>query len=207
MNLPVGVVLLVLTLVNLREGRPGGTPAIGWPGLVLFSAALVLVVLGFLRSEALGWTSFPVLGMFVLGVLLLVAFAIVENRRGDAAMLDLSLLGNRTFLGLSLDAGLRLLPLTLVLFVLAAVTGGVVTRFALGLLVGTSILFIAVGMGLIVLVEPGDSWLSLLPSMIVMGIGMGITRPGPWCRSVSWNRPRRAWPPASARPSSRSVWP
>lgn len=128
-------------------------------------------------------------------------FVLVEQRRGDRAMLDLSLMRNRTFVGLSiatflsnatslaaiflevsylqnvlgyspLGAGLRLLPLTLVLFVFAAVTGGVVTRFAPGLLIGTSILFIAIGMGLIALVGPGSSWLALLPSMIVIGMGM-----------------------------------
>ena len=220
-NLPVGVVLLALTLLKLREVRPGGAPGIDWPGLVVFSAALALLVLGFLRGEALGWTSAPVLSMFVLGILLLVAFAVVEKRRGEAAMLDLSLFGNRTFLGLSLatflsnatslaaiflevsylqnvlgysalQAGLRLLPLTLVLFAFAAVTGGVVTKFAPGLLVGTSILFIAVGMGLIKLVDPGDSWLALLPSMVVMGIGMGMFNPPRSMVSVGVVEPAKA---------------
>ncbi|WNV87754.1 MFS transporter [Umezawaea sp. Da 62-37] len=220
-NLPIGVVLLALTLVKLREVRPGGAAAVDWPGLVVFSAALVLLVLGFLRGDALGWTSIPVLAMFVVGVLLLVVFAIVEKRRGDAAMLDLGLFGNRTFLGLSLatflsnatslaaifievsylqnvlgysalEAGLRLLPLTLVLFVFAAVTGGVVTKFAPGALIGTSILLIAVGMGLIALVGPDDSWLSLLPSMIVMGIGMGMFNPPRSVVSVGVVEPAKA---------------
>jgi EmrB/QacA subfamily drug resistance transporter len=220
-NLPVGVVLLVVTLLKLREVRLGGSPGVDWSGLVVFSAALVLLVLGFLRGEALGWTSVPVLAMFVFGVLLLVVFAVVEKRRGDAAMLDLSLFGNRTFLGLSLatflsnatslaaiflevsylqnvlghsalEAGLRLLPLTLTLFVFAVITGGVVTRFAPGVLVGTSILLIAVGMGLIALVDADDSWLSLLPSMIVMGIGMGMFNPPRSVVSVGVVEPAKA---------------
>ncbi|GLW89712.1 MFS transporter [Actinokineospora globicatena] len=220
-NLPVGAALLVLTLLKLREQRPGGAPGVDWPGLVVFSAALVLLVLGFLRGEALGWTSAAVLGMFAAGVVLLVVFAVVERRRGDAAMLDLGLFGNRTFLGLSLatllsnatslaaiflevsylqnvlgytalEAGLRLLPLTLVLFVVAAVTGGVVTKVAPGVLIGTSILLIAVGMGLIALVDPGDSWLSLLPSMVVMGVGMGMFNPPRSVVSVGVVAPEKA---------------
>ncbi len=205
-NLPVGVVLLVLSMSRLREMRPGASAGVDWPGLAVFSAALVLLVLGFLRGGTFGWTSTAVLSMLVAGGLLLVVFAIIEARRRDAAMLDLSLFRNRTFVGLSaatflsnatslaaiflevsylqnvlgysaLAAGLRLLPLTLVLFVVAAATGGVVTRFPPGMLLGTSILFIAVGMGLIATVSPDDSWLALLPSMIVMGIGMGMFNP------------------------------
>lgn len=220
-NLPVGVILLVVTLVKLREVRPTSAPKVDWPGLVVFSVALVLLVLGILRGEVLGWTSVPVLGMFVIGVLLLAAFVVLERRRGDAAMLDLNLFANRTFLGLSLatflsnatslaaiflevsylqnvlgysalGAGLRLLPLTLVLFAFAAVTGGVVTKFAPGALVGTSILLIAIGMGLIVLVHPDSSWLALLPSMAVMGIGMGMFNPPRSVVSVGVVEPAKA---------------
>jgi EmrB/QacA subfamily drug resistance transporter len=205
-NLPVGIVLLVLTVSRLRENRPGASVGIDWPGLVVFSAALFLVVLGFLRGGVFGWTNAAVLAMFVVGALLLVLFAVIEVRRGDAAMLDLSLFRNRTFVGVSaatflsnatslaaiflevsylqnvlgysaLEAGLRLLPLTLVLFVVAAVTGGVVGKFPPGALLGTSILLIAVGMGLIATVSPEDSWLALLPSMVVMGVGMGMFNP------------------------------
>ena len=102
-NLPIGIVLLVVSLTKVREilSEVVGA-AIDWPGLVLFSGALVLIVLGFLRGEALGWTSVAVLGMFVIGLALLVAFVFIERRRGETAMLDLSLFHNRTFVGLSL---------------------------------------------------------------------------------------------------------
>ncbi|QTJ69419.1 MFS transporter [Rhodococcus sp. ZPP] len=159
--------------------------------------------------------------MFVGGVALLLIFVLIERRRGDSAMLDLSLFRNRTFLGLSLAtflsnatslaaiflmvsyrqnvlghsalvAGLQLLPLTLVLFVFTAVTGGVVTRFAPGLLIGTAILFIAIGMALIALISPTSSWLMLLPSMIVMGVGMGMFNPPRSLVSVGVVEPAKA---------------
>lgn len=220
-NVPIGAVLLVLSAARLREVRHPAGHGLDWPGVVIFGAALVLLVLGFLRGEVVGWGSPAIVTMFVVGVLLLVVFAVVERRRGDAAMLDLSLFRKVTFVGISvatflsnatslaviflelsclqnvrgyspLGAGLRLLPLTLVLFVVAALTGGIVTKVAPGRLIGLAILFIALGMGLIALVGPTSSWTALLPGMIVMGIGMGLFNPPRSVISVGVAEPAKA---------------
>ncbi len=201
--LPVGVLLLAIGEVRLRVDRPTATTPVDWPGFVLLSACLALVVLGLLRGQALGWTSTPVLAMFAGAELLLVVFLLVERARGDKAMLELALFGNRTFLGVSLvtllssaislaavflevlhlqnvlghsplGAGLRLFPLTLTLIATTAVTRRIGTRFPPGVVVGTSTLLITIGAGLITLVGPDSTWAALLPSMIVLGAGMGI---------------------------------
>jgi hypothetical protein len=77
----------------------------------------------------------------------------------------------------ALGAGLRMLPLTLTLFIVAGLTGAIAGKVAPGLLVGLSIAFIAAGIGLIAVVHPSSSWTALVPSMIVMGIGMGTFNP------------------------------
>jgi EmrB/QacA subfamily drug resistance transporter len=220
-NVPIGIILLVLSVLRLREVRHPAGRGVDWPGVVIFGAALVLLVLGFLRGEVVGWGSPAIVTMFVVGVVLLVLFTALERRRGDAAMLDLSLFRKVTFVGISvatflsnatslaaifielsylqnvlgyspLGAGLRLLPLTLVLFVVAAITGGIVTKVAPGRLIGLAILFIAIGMGLIALIGPASSWIALLPSMIVMGIGMGLFNPPRSVISVGVAEPAKA---------------
>ncbi|HVK19967.1 MAG TPA: MFS transporter [Actinokineospora sp.] len=220
-NVPIGIVLLVLSALRLRETRAPGGHGVDWLGVVLFGVALALIVLGFLRGETLGWGSAAVVSMFVAGLVSLIAFVVVERGRGDAAMLDLSLFRNVTFVGISaatflsnatslaaifievsylqnilgyspLEAGIRLLPLTLVLFVVAAITGGIVGKVAPNILIGLSIALIAAGMGLIVLVEPSSSWTALLPSMVVMGVGMGMFNPPRSIVSVGVAEPAKA---------------
>jgi Na+/melibiose symporter-like transporter len=189
--------------------------------MVSFGAGLALVVLGFLRGEASGWTSGPIITSFLLGLALLVAFVVIERRLGAAAMFDLSLLRNRTFSGVCVatllsnatslsavfleisyvqnvlgyspwETGLRFMPMMLTLFVVAGATGSLLNKVAPGVLIGLSIAFIAVGIGLVTLVEPGSSWTALLPSMFVTGIGMGLFNPPRAAVTVGVVEPHRA---------------
>lgn len=205
-NVPIGVLVLGLSAVRLRESRAPSAHGIDWLGMIAFSAALALLIIGFLRGEALGWTSPPIMALLGGSIAILIGFVAIQKRLGQRAMLDLSLFQIGTFsavcvatlisnatslaaiflevtylqnvLGYSpLAAGVRVLPLTLTLFVVAAMTGPAVNKVSPGILLGASIGLIAAGMGLITLIEPGSSWTSLLPSMIVMGIGMGLFNP------------------------------
>jgi EmrB/QacA subfamily drug resistance transporter len=205
-NVPVGALVLGLSATRLRESRSPSSHPIDWLGMFVFSVGLVLMVFGFLRGEALGWTSTPILGLLGGSVAILFVFVAIQWRRGERAMLDLSLFRISTFsavclatlisnatslaaiflevtylqnvLGYSpLAAGIRVLPLTLTLFVVAAMTGPAVNKVSPGILLGSSIGLIAIGMALIALIDPGSSWTALLPSMIVMGVGMGLFNP------------------------------
>ncbi|HET7505108.1 MAG TPA: MFS transporter [Kofleriaceae bacterium] len=205
-NVPIGVVVIAISVARLRESRSPVDHGIDWLGMVTFTAALALLVFGILRGEALGWASAPILELLGGSVVMLIVFVAIQQRRRERAMLDLTLFRISTFsavclatlisnatslaaiflevtylqnvLGYSpLAAGIRLLPLTLTLFVVAAMTGPAVNKVSPGVLLGASIGLIAAGMGLILLIEPGSSWTALLPSMIVMGVGMGLFNP------------------------------
>jgi EmrB/QacA subfamily drug resistance transporter len=206
LNVPIGVLAATAGMLRLRESKSPAQHRVDWPGMVLFAAALASLVFGFLRGESSGWTSAPILGAFIGGVLLLAAFVLVEYRRGPAALLDLSLLRNPTFAGvcaatllsnatslaaifLQIDyvenvlgygpqaTGLRFLPMTLTLFVVAAVSGGALAKVPPGRVIGTSIALIGIGMGLFRLVGADSGWTVMLPSLIVTGIGMGLFNP------------------------------
>ncbi|MFD3542275.1 MFS transporter [Streptomyces sp. NPDC058662] len=205
-NVPIGVIALAIGALRLRESRSPHAHGIDWLGMAVFGAALTLLILGFVRGEAEGWSSTPILAMFTGAVVLLIAFVVIERRLGEAAMLDLSLLRIPTFagvcaatflsnattlaavflqisymqnvLGLSpWDTGLRFLPMMVTMFLIAAASGNLVNNIAPGLLLGVSLALCAIGMGLIALVEPDSSWTALLPSLIVTGIGMGLFNP------------------------------
>lgn len=220
-NVPIGVLVLTASVLRLRESRDDKQSGIDWPGMLIFTTALTLLVIGFQYGESQDWTSPEILSSFIGGAVLLVVFVVIEHQRGDGAMLDLSLFQNTTFKGISaatllsnatslaaiflvvsylqnilgyspLQAGIRLMPLTLILFIVAALTGNLMNNISPGKLVGVSISFIAVGMGLITLVNPDSSWTALLPSMVVMGIGMGIFNPPRAAVSIGVAEPAKA---------------
>ncbi|WP_306323705.1 MULTISPECIES: MFS transporter [unclassified Streptomyces] len=220
-NVPIGVAALLLGAWRLRESRDPRPYGIDWPGFATFSAALTLIILAFLRGESDGWTSPRIIGMFVLGVVLLEVFSLLERRRGDAAMLDMSLLRISTFNGTSIAAfianatvlsaiflqgsymqnvlghspwstGVRFLPLTLTLFLAAAVTGFLTTSVPPRLLVGLSLTFISAGLFLVTRVDAGSDWTALLPSMVVSGIGMGMFNPPRASLSIGVAEPAKA---------------
>ncbi|MFJ9724881.1 MFS transporter [Streptomyces sp. NPDC101209] len=220
-NVPVGLVALAISLLRMREWHPETAPALDWWGLLLFSGALSLLVLGLLRGETDGWSSLPITAMFGASVVLLALFTVVERRRGEQAMLQLSLFRNVTFNGVSAvtllcaaatmsaifllvsyvqnvlafspwETGLRFLPLTLTLFVAAAVAGSLTTRVPQRLLMGTSMALIAVGLALVALTGPHTAWTALLPSMFGIGIGMGLFNPSRASLSIAVVEPSKA---------------
>ena len=220
-NVPIGIVALIVGALRLRESRDPVPHSIDWLGMVTFGLGLTLLVFGFLRGESSGWTSAAILGVVrrrsrsARGVRrrregarraghvrpspladahlhrCLPGHAAVQRdqpRRGLPADL---LRAERS--GLSpWDTGLRFMPMMITLFIVAAVTGGLLAKVAPGVLIGLSIGFIAVGMGLMVLVEPGSSWTAMLPSMIVTGIGMGLFNPPRAAVTIGVVRPEKA---------------
>ncbi|GAA1985499.1 MFS transporter [Kitasatospora viridis] len=220
-NVPIGVLAMVLGALRIGESRDPAAHRVDWAGLLAFSGALTLLVLGFLRGEALGWGSPAIIGMFAGSAVLLAAFWLIERRLGEAAMLDLGLFRNLTFNGISaatllanaagmsaiflqvsymqnelgyspLATGLRFLPLTLLLFVAAAVTGSLTVRVAPRLLVGTATALMAAGLFLVTLVHPGSGWTALLPSMAATGLGMGMFNPPRAALAIGVAEPAKA---------------
>jgi EmrB/QacA subfamily drug resistance transporter len=205
-NLPIGVIALVLALTRMSESRDVDARHTDVLGLISFSAALFLIVLGILRGNSEGWTSGFILGLLIGGVAVLTLFVFIE-RRQERPMLDISLFGQRAFSGVSvatfciaagmfalfpymsiylqdilgyspLGAGLRFLPITAFVFFVPLA----VRRFAAGVsvrtLIGVGLALVGIGLGLMgLLLTDTSPWTALLPGMIVSGIGIGIANP------------------------------
>jgi EmrB/QacA subfamily drug resistance transporter len=99
-NVPFGMVGLLLTLFALREERPQTRPAFDLPGFLLVASGLIMVLYALSQASVEGWTSLTVLGLLGLGLLCLGGFVLVELqllRRGKAPLLDVRLLTNAAF--------------------------------------------------------------------------------------------------------------
>lgn len=206
-NVPVGVVAFVLALLRMPAGAGQGARRVDWAGLVTFSVGLALLVFGLLRGEQDGWSSPVIIGSVGASVVLLIGFVVIERARGEAAMLDLGFFRVTTFRAISVAAllvaasgmaaifllvsyvqntlgyspwasGVRFLPMTGALFVAAIVAGKLTARVPHRVLIAVAATCVGVGLLLVTpLVSVSSDWTALLPTMLLLGIGLGLFNP------------------------------
>ena len=204
-NVPVGAFAFAVAVRKLRESRDPGATRTDVAGLLSFALALFLIVQALLRGNDAGWSSAQIIGSIVLGVLLLVAFVVIEVRQ-ERPMLDVSLFKRPAFLGVQagtfaigagmfalfpflsiylqdilgyspLGAGLRFLPITVFVFFVPIATRKLAARVPMWALLCVSLAIVAVGALLIAGISPDSSWLALLPGFVVAGLGIGLANP------------------------------
>ncbi|MEU2741497.1 MDR family MFS transporter [Streptomyces sp. NPDC007095] len=96
-NLPVGVVALIVIAAVLHIPKKSAKHVIDYLGTFLIAAvATCLVLVASLGGTTWGWSSPQIIGLAVLGVLLAVAFVAVEQRAAEP-VLPLRLFRIRTF--------------------------------------------------------------------------------------------------------------
>ena len=82
-NVPVGLLALVLAPILLTESKDAHGQSHDIPGAVLVTSGLVLLVLGVTQGQTWGWGSAKTIGVFIASVLTLAAFALWEQRQRD----------------------------------------------------------------------------------------------------------------------------
>jgi EmrB/QacA subfamily drug resistance transporter len=96
-NLPIGVVALVAIALVLHNVEATHKHRIDYPGIILIAAvATCFVLMTSLGGVTYSWGSWQVIGLGVLGVLLLIAFVMVERQAAEA-VLPPRLFASRTF--------------------------------------------------------------------------------------------------------------
>ena len=100
-NVPLGLVAIVILQLKVPESREAGASKVDWRGAVLLVASLFLITFGFLEMPETGYTHPLVVGSIIAGSLLMVVFILVEKRAADP-MVPLDLFRNKTFSGVNL---------------------------------------------------------------------------------------------------------
>jgi EmrB/QacA subfamily drug resistance transporter len=233
-NLPIGVAAFVAAVLTLAESRDPAGRRVDVPGTVLLGLGLFGLVLGIVRGNSAGWTSGLVLGALVGGVVLLAAFVLVEAR-SSRPMLDLTLFRSPSFTGAALvgflisagiigmfayvviltqagwgysalRSGLSFLPLSVLSFVAAAVTGGrLVGKVPTRLLLTASMVISVVGILLMSIIGWTESYLSVVPGLIITGFGFGMSTPIIATVGLGAVRPERAGMATGAVNTARQV--
>ncbi len=100
-NVPLGILSLVVLQFKVPESREPGASKIDWWGASLLVASLALITFGFLEMPEIGYAH-PIVWMsLVVGTILLIAFVIVESKVNEP-MMPLELFASKTFSGVNL---------------------------------------------------------------------------------------------------------
>jgi EmrB/QacA subfamily drug resistance transporter len=204
-NLPLAAVALAIAFWQVPESRGDiRGKRLDWPGALLVTAGLGLIVFALLESSNRGWRDGRVVGGLAAGVIALILFVVVESRSAAPILpLDLFRIGNFTganlltlflyaalggamfFLPLNLiqvqgysatAAGAALLPFILLFSFLSRWAGGLVDRWGpkKPLFVGPLI----VGLAFVLLALPGQGgnyWTTFFPGIVLLGLGMAMS--------------------------------
>jgi predicted MFS family arabinose efflux permease len=204
-NMPFVVVTLLLVSRAVPARAPGVAHArVDWLGAALTFLGLAGPVLALIRQPVVGWGSAEVWGPGLGGPALLGLF-LQHEQRAPAPMLPLGLFKRRNFavgnvetfamyggLGVTffllvlflqevagyraLQAGLALLPSTVVMFVLSKRMGRFADRFGPRLFMGLGPLASAVGLALMLRLHAHVNYLTdLLPALLLFSIGLACT--------------------------------
>jgi EmrB/QacA subfamily drug resistance transporter len=219
-NVPVGIAAVVLALTKVAESRDPEGKRIDWIGTITFTGALFLLVFAVIRGNAEGWGSTLIVSLLAGSAVLLVAFVISQFVQ-DNAMFDVSLFRKPTFsgaalvafalsasmfamflyltlylqtiLGLSpLQTGLRFLPVTVLSFFVAALSGNLSTRIPVRFLLSFGLLLIGVGLLLMRGLTETSGWTHLLAGFIIAGAGIGVVNPALASTAIGVVPPQRS---------------
>jgi EmrB/QacA subfamily drug resistance transporter len=204
-NLPIGAATLAIAGPRMHNVRDPDAKRLDWAGLVTFSGALFMLIYALLRGSDEGWGSTLIVSLLCGAVVLMGVFIAVEARQ-RRPMLDLSLFANRSFCGVSvatftigagmfamfpyltlylqdalgyspLQGGLRLLPTSMLTFVVPLVSRRATGRLAPGVPLGAGLGLTALGLALMTGLDAHSTWTALLPGLILAGVGIGLANP------------------------------
>ncbi len=173
-NVPIGAIAVLITFTQIAKSEDLRARKIDWVGFVTFSVSLFLLVFALVRGNDFGWGSSTTIGLLAGAAVLMVAFFVNERYAADP-MLDLGLFKIPAFVGLStvafclaasifamflyltlyiqdnlgygpLAAGIRFLPMTLVIFFTSFFAGRLTVRVQSRFLLGIGMLFVTGGL-------------------------------------------------------------
>ncbi|NUS44021.1 MAG: MFS transporter, partial [Mycobacteriaceae bacterium] len=194
-------------------------PPVDWAGAALLTGGSALAVYAILRAERHPWSDQVVVGCLAVAAMLLAGFVAVQTVRPQRSLIDPAVLRNRSFAGLSLvsflwgavalpvqflhtayaqnimgwsawEAGIRFLPMMLVGFVSAALTGGLIPKLPPAVILAVSQLFLAVGCYQILQYQPDMPYSTMVVAQVCMGLCIGVYSSGRAAYAMAANTSR-----------------
>jgi EmrB/QacA subfamily drug resistance transporter len=203
-NVPVGALGIVASQLFITESRDTSREqSIDLPGLATSGLGLFALSYALIEGNRRGWSSAEIVGLFAAAAVLLVGFVLLE-RHQRLPMLDLSLFKIGAFTGANIvallvslgmfgvfffvslyvqnilrysptKAGATFLPMTLLIIVVAPIAGRLSDRIGSRWLMGAGMTIVGISLLLYQRVGLHSTFWTLLPAMLLGGIGMAMT--------------------------------
>ena len=205
-NLPLGALGVLAAHRFIPESTdPAATRRVDILGLLLATGALFSLTYALIRANDYGWTSPLIDTLFVAAITGAVGFVFVEHRVREP-LVDLNLFRSPTFTGANIvalivnlaafgvflftslflqnvlghspiAAGAALLPWVAMLLLVAPATGKIAQRIPAHYIIAAGLALLGAGLLLLAGVDEHDSYLALLPGLLVGGLGGALTIP------------------------------
>ncbi|MCL6289869.1 MFS transporter [Streptomyces sp. 43Y-GA-1] len=225
--LVLGAAALVMTLRFVPDSREAFRHGFDAAGALTSAVAVVGLIFVLQEGPERGWSSPVTLIGLVVGVLAAVGFVVQELRRGDAALLDVRLFRERALAGGSVtllvvfgvQAGIfvvlfpflqavlgwsgllstsALMPMAVLMMMASGLAPHLTARIGARATMATGILLAGAGLALMAgIVSVDGGYLSVLPGMLAMGLGMGLAMT-PSTEAITGALPRERQGVASA---------
>jgi EmrB/QacA subfamily drug resistance transporter len=204
-NVPIGIVVLAIAVTKLRESRDPYPRKLDLPGQITLIGGLFGLVYGLLNVAEHGWADARVLVPLAAATVLLAAFIAVQaftrvpmmplelfrdpsfaGAQITAAAISAGLFASFIYimlylqqvLGLSpMEAGLAIVPGTVINLLVAGSTVKLAERFPPGVLIGAGLLLVSFGLAWMTVLDTGSSWLDLQPGFALAMVGAGLFNP------------------------------
>ena len=203
LNVPVAVGAIVITLFAVRESRDETVAqTVDVPGVLTLTIGLAALVLALVEGNEWHWGSARELSVLAIAAVGLVSFVVVELRR-RAPMVDFGFFRSRTFAGANivafivsfamlamffflalymqnirgyspLQAGIRFLPATMMIIVVAPLAGRLADRVGSRPLMSFGLLSVSGSLFWQSHLTVSSGYGTLLPGFVLMGLGMGF---------------------------------
>jgi EmrB/QacA subfamily drug resistance transporter len=201
-NVPIGIAAIVLTQLFVPESKAPHPRRIDPYGQGIVVAMLGSLTYAIIEGPRRGWSSPVILGLFALSALSVAALILIERRRieplidvrffrsvpfsgaSTIALTSFAALGGFLFLNTlylqdvrhysALEAGLLMLPMALMLFIFARVSGRLVGAHGPRLPLVLAGPPLAIGALLLVFLSPSTSIAYLIVAYLFFGAGCGL---------------------------------
>jgi EmrB/QacA subfamily drug resistance transporter len=204
-NLPIGVAAALLSLRFVPNSRSDEEPeTYDAAGAVTVTGGLLVLVYAIVKAQSYGWGSAKTIGLFALAVVLLAAFVVIE-RRSKAPLIRLGIFGMRSLSGSNaamllvasglfamfyfaslymqeilgykpLKAGFAFVPFTVGIIIGAGLSQTLIRRIGIRAVTFTGITMGTIGLLYFARLPAHGTYVrDLLPTIVVVSIGMGMT--------------------------------